>query len=224
MYITTVSKWLRSVVKESYLRKYPISVISNGVNTEIFYPRKNNEFVKNKYGIKGEFIILSVASTWDRRKGLFDFMQLRKKLSGEYAIVLVGLSDNQIKRLPDGIIGVNRTTDQNELAILYSVADVVVSLSREETFGLTPVEGFACGTPAIVYNNTALPELITNEVGVVVETGDIEQVKAAILEIRTKGKVKYQRACTLHALERYTNKIMVDKYLNLYKEVLKNEK
>ena len=61
--------------------------------------------------------------------------------------------------LPPGIVAIPRTESVAELAALYAVADVVLNLSCEETFGLTTVEGFACGTPGIVLRATASPEL-----------------------------------------------------------------
>ena len=170
------------------------------------------------------FVILGVASNWGKLKGLFDFMKLRKILTKDYSIILIGLTEAQVESLPEGIIGIERTSDQNELAALYSIADVVLSLSSEETFGLTPIEGFACGTPAIVYNNTSLPELITSEVGLVAETGNVEQVKLAILEIKRKGKAEYTFACREHALNLYKREDMARNYLSLYKELLQNEK
>jgi glycosyltransferase involved in cell wall biosynthesis len=224
MTITTVSEWLESLVKESYLSSNQIKVIYNGINTDVFYPRKDTESIRKKYGIKKGFVILGVASNWGKLKGLFDFMKLRKILTKDYSIILIGLTEAQVESLPEGIIGIERTSDQNELAALYSIADVVLSLSSEETFGLTPIEGFACGTPAIVYNNTSLPELITSEVGLVAETGNVEQVKLAILEIKRKGKAEYTFACRQHALNLYKREDMARNYLNLYKELLQNEK
>lgn len=224
MTITTVSEWLKSVVEESFLSKYPIRVITNGVNTEVFYPRNDNELVRSKYGINGEFIIISVASHWGNHKGLSDLLQLRQKLVDDYVIVLVGLSDYQIAELPKGIIGIRRTSDQNELASLYSLSDVVLGLSYQETFGLTIAEGFACGTPAIVYNNTALPEFITPQVGFLVETGNIDQVIFAIQQIRAKGKSEFSNACRERANYKYPNSLMLNQYLQLYNEITTNEK
>jgi len=224
MTITTVSEWLESQVKESYLSSNQIKVIYNGINTDVFYPREGTESIRKKYGIEKSFVILGVASSWDKKKGLFDFIELRKILTKHYSIILIGLSDSQVGSLPKGIIGIERTSDQNELATLYSTADVVLSLSSEETFGLTPIEGFACGTPAIVYNNTSLPELITSEVGLVVETGNVEKVKLATLEIKRKGKAEYTFACRQRALNLYRKEDMTRNYLSLYKELLQNDK
>ena len=86
---------------------------------------------------------------------------------------------------------------------LYSSADIVLNLSYEETFGLTTVEGFACGRPSIVYNRTASPELIEGEVGYVVEAGNINQLLDAIHEIKQKGKQYYSETCRKRAENKY---------------------
>ena len=80
-------------------------------------------------------------------------------LADRYVIVLVGLTEKQIKNLPKNIKGIQRTNSPQELAAIYTAADVLVNPSVEETFGMTPVEAQACGTPSIVYEDTACEEV-----------------------------------------------------------------
>lgn len=95
MTIITLSKWLAGLVACSYLSKYPIEVVHNTIDLNVFKPRSNSEvfIVKEKYGLDSKKIILGVASPWSKRKGLSDFFALADKLDkSEYSIVLVGLS------------------------------------------------------------------------------------------------------------------------------------
>lgn len=158
MTLITPSKWLANLVKQSILKEYPIEIEYNTIDLSVFKPTES-EFRK-KYHLEDKKIILGVASTWDDRKGLDDFIELRKLLDDRYVIVLVGLSEKQIETLPEMIIGIERTNNTVELAEIYTAADVFVNPSREETFGLTTVEAIACGTPAIVYKETACEEII----------------------------------------------------------------
>lgn len=220
MTIVPTSSWVEGLAKESYLQNLPLKMITNGVDTKVFVPQSNKLEVKTKYNIQGEFMILGVGTEWNENKGLYDYFELRKKLPENYSIVLVGVSKNQLKKLPKGIIGIERTENTNELVQLYSAADVVTSLSYLETFGLTPVEGFACGTPAIVYNNTASPELIVQGVGFVIEPGNMDELVAAIDEIKSKGKEFFTVACRERAVKKYNKTERYSEYIKLYDRLL----
>ena len=111
-----------------------------------------------KYDVGDKAVVLGVASTWDTRKGLADFIELSKILDDRYKIVLVGLNDKQKASLPDNMIGIGRTDGPKELAGIYSAANVLFNASVEETFGLPNIEAIACGTPVVAYNCTGIPE------------------------------------------------------------------
>lgn len=218
MQITTVSNWLKGIAEASFLKKYPVTVVPNGIKTDVFVPEPSD--VKEQYGLQGKKLLMAVAIGLDERKGLYDYIKLAEKLSADYQLMLVGLTEKEQKSLPKRIIGVKRTNGAKELASYYSAADALLSLSYEETFGLTIAEAMACGTPAVVYDNTAQPELITPETGKVVPTGDIDAVLSAIEEVCSKPKESYSVACRKHGLE-YDEKVNYQKYLDIYSEILK---
>ena len=217
--IIPVSQWLESEAKKSFLKDSHITYVYNGIDTNIFQPVDSNN-IRQRYNIEARHIIVSVASVWDNNKGLQDIIALRSQLPKEYAIIIVGLSNRQAKDLPGNIIAIPRTNSQSELAEIYSCADIVLSTSRQETFGLTIAEGMACGTPAIVYNTTALPELITPATGIVVEQGDVAGVVRAIEEICAKGKEHYAEACRKRAVDNFDKNACFEKYIALYGELL----
>lgn len=155
--IVTPSQWLAGLVKESFLKEYPVEVINNGIDLNVFKPTPSD--FKERYGLQNKKIILGVASVWDKRKGFDDFLKLAETIDDTYRIVLVGVNKKQLKLLPKNVIGIERTNNVTELAEIYTAADVYVTPSVEETFGMTPIEAMACGTPAIVYNQSALSEL-----------------------------------------------------------------
>lgn len=163
MTIVTPSKWLAELVKESFLREYPVQVINNGIDTSVFKPTPSD--FRLQYQLEGKKIILGVASVWDERKGLNDFIKLSELLDDSYKIVLVGLSEKQMKSLPANILGIKRTKSVKELAEIYSAADVFFNPSYEETMGLVTIEAIACGTPVLVSDCTAVPEFVNDKVG-----------------------------------------------------------
>ena len=218
--MTPVSSWLADQTKQSFLGKYRINFIYNGVDTSVFVPRDTSE-IKRKFKLEGKKVLIGVASTWSKGKGFADYMELRNRLSDKYVIIMVGVNSAEIANLPDGIVGIKRTQSTQELAELYSASDIVLSLSRAETFGLTVAEGMACGTPAVVYNNTAVPELITEDTGVVVnKTGDVDGVIIVVEQVLDRGKQSYTEACRKRAEEHFDNRKCFEKYIRLYDELL----
>ncbi len=217
--ITSVSQWLANIIQQSFLGSFPVHLINNGVNIENFKPIPNS-YLRDQYNLHDKMIIIGVASVWSSRKGLRDFIQLSKCLDINYQIILVGLTEKQKKILPKNIIALEKTENIQKLTLLYSEADVVLNLSYEETFGLTTVEGLACGTPGIVYNCTASPELITPETGIIVEKGNITGIVNAINKIKTKGKKFYSEHCIERAKVLYNKDNRYQDYLNLYDSII----
>lgn len=223
MTIVTVSKWLSDIVNQSFLSNYPVQVINNGIDTDVFKPIISRR-IRKKYNLENEFILLGVASIWNNRKGLSDFLELSRLIDKNSRIILVGLNRGQIDSLPQNIIGISCTENQEELAELYSMADVYVNPSVEETFGLTTVEALACGTPAIVYNATACPEVVTHETGFIVEKGNIDGLLNAIETVRRNGKAQYSNICRERAIKLYDKNDRYLDYLNLYESMLKHNR
>ena len=216
--VVSVSKWLKSQVDQSFLALHSGKVIYNGVDTSIFKPTVSQK--KSQLGIENKKLLIGVATSWSTSKGLRDYCQLAKILSSDYQIVLIGLTPRHIKELPENIIGIARTNNVEELVQYYTAADIVLNLSYAETFGLTTVEGLACGTPSIVYNATASPELISETTGIVVEPGDIFGVCDAISAITQKGKEYYVTSCRQQAVEKFEKNTQFMKYVELYNDIV----
>lgn len=220
--VVPVSTWLGSMLNFSFLSGSNIRVINNGIDIDRFRPTGDSKATKEKYKIGDRTMLLAVATAWSLNKGLYDYFTLSNLLNEDEVIVLVGLTKEQLRELPEKIIGIERTEDFTELVALYTSADIVLNLSFEETFGLTTVEGMACGTPGIVYNCTASPELISPETGFVVEAGDMKGIINAISAIKEKGKSYYSKACRERVLQYYNKEDRYKDYIALYKELLKN--
>lgn len=218
MTLITVSDWLAREVKQSFLKKYPIKTIHNGIDVEVFKPLRVR---KTELGIaENKFVVLGVANVWSPRKGLQDFISLRKFLSDDYVIILIGLNKKQLELLPKGIIGLQRTKNVNELAKYYSISDVYLNASVEETLGLTTVESLSCGTPAIVYNSTACPEAVSQETGVVVAPCDVKRIVSVLQEMK-EGRLHFDlNKCRERAVLLFNSKIQYSKYIQLYNEIL----
>lgn len=220
--IVTVSRWLGEQVAKSYLNATSISIINNGIDTETFRPRPVWA-IDQEYQLEGKFVIMGLSTAWSDKKGFTEFIKLSELIANDEVIVMVGVSDEMKCLLPKSIIAIDKTASKNELAQLYSRADVVLSLSFAETFGLTVIEGMACGTPAIVYDNTAQRDLVADNTGFCVKTGDIEAVYKSIKIVKNTGKDKFRNKCIEHAKNNYSVQTMCGHYYDLMKELTNNK-
>lgn len=224
MTIVPVSNWMSNKVKESFLSDYPCVVIQNGIDLDIFFPKDSRDVVEETYGLKDKFIILGVASTWEKRKGLDEFAKLVNFIDhNKYAIVLVGLSGSQMQNLPTGIVGIQRTENVGQLADLYSAADVFLNPTFEDTFPTTNLESIACGTPVITYKTGGSIESVNENTGIVIDKGDVGGLVNAIKSIKNKGKGFYEKNCRESAIKNFDRKIKFNDYIELYKNILKNK-
>ena len=153
-----VSYWLESKISESFLSNSNIQVIQNGIDLNNFYPDKK----KHPLLPQDKFIILCVATRWTDSNGFNDIIELSKRISSDEIIVIIGVNKDQQKKLPSNIIGLERTENISELRRLYSNANLFFNPNREVTFGLVTAEAMACGTPSIVYQDTAGEEIVSD--------------------------------------------------------------
>ena len=217
--IVTPSKWLSDLTRESFLNKFPVHVINNGINTDNFKVTKG-DFVRI-YGIENKKIILGVASVWESRKGLNDFLELRTLLDDSFAIVLVGLTEQQKSELPQGIIGITRTENVEQLAEIYTAADVLVNPTKEENYPTVNLEAQACGTPVVTYDTGGSAECLIEGVGAVTTEKTPEALKIAILDVLSKD-IKID---TEALKQEFSQKERFKAYINLFEEIrLGNEK
>lgn len=221
LHIVTVSKWLEKIVRQSYLQLNNIRTINNGVDINLFHPKEDTHKTKVKYNLGDKFVLLAVASAWIEKKGLYEYLKLSRLLKDDEILIMVGQIRDKIN-LPTNIINIKRIEDLNELADLYSAANVIMNLSFQETFGLTTVEGFSCGTPSIVYNCTASPELIDANSGFVVSPGDFITLRAALETIKFNKKEYYSINCRNRAVDLYNKNDRYNEYIAIYEKLLKN--
>lgn len=211
--IVCPSVWIKDIVQHSFIKDAKCIVVPNGINLELFFPRRN-ELTEKKYKIPIEKkLILGVASIWEPRKGLDDFLKLSTVLSEEYVIALVGLNKSQMRKLPSNIIGISRTENQNELAELYTRADIFMNPSKEESFSLVTVEAMACGTPVIALDTSAVKELVNVKNGILIHNNEIKDYLGAIEDCMSRN---YQISDIRKSVEKYSVRYMTDNILEIY--------
>lgn len=217
--IVPVSKWLQTDLQASFLQNCNIEQIYNGIDTNIFHIHPDTDIIKKQLGIPtNNKVVLGVASNW-YHKGLDDFIALNKALPQNYTIILVGLTQKEIKQLPTGIIGIERTENIDQLCKLYSLADVYFNPTWEDTFPTTNIEAMACGTPVITYNTGGSPEAVDEHTGYVITKGNINSVLLHIKTICQKENI-YTQKCRQRVLAHFNQNERFAEYFCLYRELL----
>lgn len=176
--LITPSQWLANLVKQSFLKEYSVEVVYNTIDKNIFKPTPSD--FRKKYGLENKKIILGVASIWDYRKGLNDFIELSKMLDDKYKIILVGLTQKQIKSLPRNILGLQKTNSPQELAQIYSASDVFFNPTYEDNYPTVNLEAQACGTPVVTYDVGGCKETLIDEKSCCIEVGNYKKVLETI--------------------------------------------
>ncbi len=216
--LVSPSNWLAKHLTNSFLGQYPIKIINNGVDIGKFKPIDPN-YARDKFKLKGQYIILGVANIWSKRKGYDDFIKLRALLDPEIEIMLVGLSPGQIRNLSHGIRGISRTESIADLVALYSSADIFVNPTWVDNFPTVNLEALACGTPVVTYNTGGSPESIDNTTGIVVPKGDIPGLNTAIMDLLSKDRKVISIECRNRVERLYNSVSRYSDYLKLYGSV-----
>jgi glycosyltransferase involved in cell wall biosynthesis len=218
--LVTPCNWMKDIASKSFLQEYSTCTIYNGVDIEVFAPGGDVTNVKSRLGIdSSNKVVLGVANTWDRRKGFDDFMKLRSILQDDFTIVLVGLSEQQIKQLPEGVIGISKTENINDLADLYSMSDVFVNPTYVDNFPTTNIEALACGTPVVTYRTGGCPEAIDAHTGMVVDRGNLSELVNAIKSVASHESV-FENACRQRAVLSFNKDDRFKDYVALFDSII----
>ncbi len=213
--LVTPSTWLANEVHNSFLNKYDIHPIPNGVDLEAFRPTESD--FRSKYSLENKKIVLGVATAWEKHKGIKRFAELSQKLGDDYKVVLVGMTARQAAEMPSEILALPLIGSISELCEIYTAADVFLNLSEMETMGLTTVEAMACGTPVCVSNFTAIPEVVTSDGGIVLDDYETDTIIKGIETVLAKDFPETRKNAF-----NYEKSAQYNKYLAIYEKVIKD--
>lgn len=213
--IVPPTKWLSNLVSDSYLSKFPKEIIPSGIDLGIFKPTQSD--LRIKYKLDNKYVVLGVSSGFSKSKGSKYFIELANNLPDEYKLVLIGVKEEQRRLFPENVVMLPRTHNTAELAQFYTLADVFVNPTLQETQGLTNIEALACGTAVVTFNSGGSPECIDSSCGYVVERGDLN----GLIEAITKAcKVPFNGNDCIQRARLFDKSKLFKDYIELYKDVL----
>ena len=213
--VVTPSVWLADLVKQSFLKDCPICVINNGIDLSVFQPIES-DFRKN-HGLEEKKIVLGVSFGWSEKKGLDVWIELSKRLSEDYQIVLVGTNDKTDKALPKNILSIHRTQNQRALAEIYAAADVFALPTREENYPTVNMEALACGTPVVTFRTGGSTEMLDETCGIAVECDDIDAMETEI--VRICSETPYSAEACLKKAKQFDQNERLKEYIELYERI-----
>ena len=217
--IVTVSEWMKGEMSHSFLKDCRYQVIHNGIDLDVFDVQSDDKAVREKYNLGNKKIILGLASIWCREKGWDDFVEMSRMLDEDEVIVMVGVSEEQQKMLPENIVAIRRTENVRQLAELYSAATAFVNPTWQDNYPTVNLEAIACGTPVVTYRTGGSVEAVTEGTGFIVEQGDIKGLLEAVRTVAERGKVQYTAKCRAHALANFRKEERYADYLKLYESI-----
>lgn len=218
MTIVTVSDWMREEMSRSFLKDCQFKVVHNGVDLNVFNVGADSSEVRERYGLGDKHLILGVTSIWCKEKGWDDFMELATMINEDEAIVLVGVTQEQMRKLPHNVTGIPRTENVAQLAALYSAATALVNPTWQDNYPTVNLESIACGTPVITYRTGGSVESVCEDTGYVVEQGDVEGLLAAFRKIKEAGKQTYVGRCRNYAVRYFGKNDRYQEYMALYQD------
>ena len=183
------SKWVASELSKSRIKECgKITYIHNGFDLNVFSHRASD--LRQRLKLTDKFVVLGPASKWLQPINRETFEYFVKHLPKDCTLLLFG-SNDKLDNLPDNVKLYGYTHNREELAELYSMADVMVNCSREDTLSSLNLEAQACGTPVVTYDATGSKETVDGVCSFAIETGDYTKLCHATMEVREKGKKYY---------------------------------
>ncbi len=209
--IITPSSILADYTKKTYLNKYNIQVINNGIDLDKFFFEESD--LKEKLGIpKNKIVLLDVMLPISVHKGISYINKLANELDDRYQVVLIGRNDDNIP-LSKKILHIP-FVKQEELHLYYSFADFFINTTISDNYPTVDMEAIACNLPVLSFDTGGTKEIVTPDVGKVVKKKDYDKFKQEI-ELCIKNPPKKENFSIRR--KDFDEKLMVNKYLELYK-------
>ena len=202
--------------------------VKNGYNSKDFFIEElDKKQVLEKFGIKKEFDkVLLFVGRISVMKGLDVLLKAAKIYEKENILTLIVGDGEYLKELNvlKEELGLKNivflgSKNHGDLRLLYNISDILVLPSRKEALPLVAIEAMACGTPAVVTNQSGMDKIITKEVGLLFDMDD-EQMLAEKISLILNNEVVFDKnELSIYAKNNYSQEILMDKLLKLYEEI-----
>lgn len=236
-----VKKSYLPFISDSYKKAQKVITVGNGLKNEIeaLSGRDDIEVIGNlvdlskftiKKRIKNEKFIFFSLAFLEGEKGFDTLIKaFAKKFKDKEAILYIGGDGSQRSWL-EALAVENGVKDQiiflgalsrDDVAKWMNKCDCFVLPSRYETFGVVYIEALASGRPVIGALNGGAEDIINNLNGYLVPIDDIDILAEKMLEVYDNIESYDEEEIRTDCLKRFSPKVIVNKIISVYKEVLK---
>lgn len=212
------SEWIANEAKKSLLSSVNITYIHNGFDFDVFKPCSST--LRRDLGIDNKKMILGPASKWLSPVNKFTLDYFVSHMDESTVLVLFGCTDMSLV-LPSNVMLLGYTNSRQEMAELYSAADVFVNCTIEDTLSSINIECQACGTPVVTYDSTGNKETVDFQRGFTVKSGDAESLWNRTKEVLKFGKSSYSNMCQDFVRQNFSKNNYLQ-YIELYKDLMSN--
>lgn len=232
--IVTPSKWLADCVKSSALMHgWPVEIIPNPIDVDKWMPI-DKKIAREKLGLPQEVPLIlfgAIGGAADPRKG-FDLLRAAsKELSNqkdvlEFVIFGQDVPDRPID-LGFPIHYLGHLSNELDMQLAYSAADVLVAPSTQEVFGQTASEAHACTCPVVAFEGTGLADIIDHlKTGYLARASDVQDLVAGISWVLSSASQsnKINLAARARAVEKFSYPVVAQQYKSIYSKVLNSSK
>lgn len=220
--VVTSEQMRKATNTNKILGKYPITLINNGVDINI-YTSYNKEESRKEWSIKQEQIVFMFSSYTleDPRKGLKELITALESLNISNSLLICVGSYTNPPKTNLNIKCVGSITNEATMAKLYSASDYFITPAFEESFGQTTTEALSCGIPIIAFPSGIATDIIDNEIGVLsndfTSEALLEAIKLAMTRKYDRNKIRQK------TIDRFSYDNIAKQYINLYKNILRNK-
>lgn len=215
--VTGVSDWIANEARRTFLKDTKVVTIHNGIDLNVFKPTPSD--FRQRLGLEGKYVILGPANKWLSDVNKDVLAKFTELMQPDEVLLLFGVDVQDTSNLPKNVITYGYTKNREELAQLYTMADVFANTSREDSLSLINVEAQACGTPVVTFDQTGPKETVDGVNSFSVEVGNAEMMYQVVSNVRQHSNENTADKCMKFVSDNFEVIDNYKKFINLYKNV-----
>jgi 1,2-diacylglycerol 3-alpha-glucosyltransferase len=212
--------------------RVPVTAISNGVDTTLFNPKNKGEYLRKRFMLPEKPLVF-YSGRMNQEKNVDVLIraipQVLAQVDAHFLFCGSGGLKPELMKLTEDLGVSDHTTfieflDWADYPNVYALADLFVMPAESELQSIVTLEAIASGVPAIVVNKGAVPELVSNDNGLVFEPKNSEQLATHIIGLLTDKKRRdAMRKHCLTLAKKHSMSSVGAQYEQMYDSMLKKQ-